>query len=157
MIYEARPSVKINYILAGACLLLSLLGFTAAGIIPSASTRDHGAYPLVGWIIVAACFAAAFVFLRRAFGRTVVARIDGRGVLAPRFSPDPVPWDRIAAILPLRIGAQRVVRFALADGAPAQAANPVMRAASRPSRCPGPGSARSCRCASASSASSASS
>ena len=68
MIYEARPSVKINYVLAGACLLLSLLGFTAAGIIPSASTRDHGAYPLVGWIIVAACFAAAFVFLRRAFG-----------------------------------------------------------------------------------------
>ena len=129
MIYEARPSVKINYILAGACLLLSLLGFTAAGIIPSASTRDHGAYPLVGWIIVAACFAAAFVFLRRAFGRGVEARIDGRGVLAPRFSPDPVPWDRIAAILPLRLGAQRIVRFALADGAPNEAANPVMRAA----------------------------
>lgn len=129
MIYEARPSVRINYILAGACLLLSLLGFVAAGIIPSASTRDHGAYPLVGWTIVAACFAAAFVFLRRAFGRKLEARLDGRGVLAPRFSPDPVPWDRIAAVLPLRMGAQRIVRFALTEGAPAQAANPVMRAA----------------------------
>src|SRR3954464_14113432 len=118
MIYEARQSMKVNYVLAGACVLLSLIGFMAAGVIPTASTRDHGAYPLVGWIIVAACFAAAFVFLRRAFGRSVEARIDGRGVYAPRFSTDPVPWDRIAAVLPLRLGAQRIVRFALGDGAP---------------------------------------
>jgi hypothetical protein len=125
MIYEARQSTRLNYLLAGACLLLSILGFAAAGVIPTKS----GSYPLVGWTIVGACFAAAFVFLRRAFGRKVEARIDGRGVYAPAFSPEPVPWDRIRSLLPLRIGVQRIVRFELADGAPNTAGNPVMRAA----------------------------
>jgi hypothetical protein len=125
MIYEARQSPKLNYFLAGACILLSLIGFAAAGLIPNKS----GYYPVVGWSIVAACFAAAFVFLRRAFGRKVEARIDGRGVYAPAFSPEPVPWDRIRSLLPLRIGVQRIVRFELTEGAPNAAENPVMRAA----------------------------
>jgi hypothetical protein len=125
MIYEARQSPKLNYVLAGACLLLSILGFAAAGVIPTQS----GANPLVGWTIVGACFAAAFVFARRAMGRKVEARIDGRGVYAPAFSPDPVPWDRIRSILPLHIGAQRIVRFELTEGAPNRAESPVMRAA----------------------------
>jgi hypothetical protein len=127
MVYEARQSVKANYILAALCLLLSLIGFTAAGIIPSASTRDHGAYPLVGWTIVAACFAAAFVFLRRVLGRSIEARIDEVGVYAPRFSPEPVPWDRIGAVLPMRVGVQRIVRFALVDGSPDAASTALMR------------------------------
>jgi hypothetical protein len=125
MIYEARPATRINYLLAGACLMLSLIGFAAAGVIPN----NSGYYPLVGWSIVGACFAVAFIFLRRAFGRKVEARIDGRGVYAPRFSPEPVPWDRIRSILPLRIGVQRIVRFELGEGAPNQAANPLMRTA----------------------------
>jgi len=111
--------------LAGACLLLSILGFAAAGVIPTKS----GAYPLVGWTIVAACFAAAFEFMRRALGRKVEARIDGRGVYARAFSPDPVPWARIRSLLPLRIGVQRIVRFELTEDAPNAADNPVMRAA----------------------------
>ena len=125
MIYEARPSVKLNYLLAGACLLLSLIGFAVAGVIPNKS----GYYPVVGWSIVGACFAAAFVFLRRAFGRKVEARIDGRGVYAPAFSGEPVPWERIRSILPMRIGIQRIVRFELSSGAPHEASNAVMRAA----------------------------
>jgi hypothetical protein len=129
MVYEARQSTKFNYALAGACLLLSLLGFVAAGIIPTESTRVGGTYPLVGWAIVGACFAAAFVFVRRAVGGKIEARIDGRGVYAPAFSAEPVPWDRIRSLLPLRVGIQRIVRFELADGAPYAAANPIKRAA----------------------------
>jgi len=125
MVYEARPSTKINYVLAGACVLLSSIGFAAAGVIPNESGYD----PLVGWTIVVACLGAAFVFLRRAFGRKLEARIDGRGVYAPRFSPEPVPWERIRSILPLRMGAQRIVRFELTQDAPQAADNAVMRAA----------------------------
>ena len=61
MVYEARQSPKLNYLLAGACLLLSLLGFAAAGVIPTAS----GSYPLVGWTI--ASYAVANP-LKRAAG-----------------------------------------------------------------------------------------
>ena len=111
--------------LAGACLLLSILGFAAAGVIPT----NSGAYPLVGWAIVGACFAAAFIFVRRAMSGKVEARIDGRGIYAPAFSPEPVPWDRISSLLPLRVGVQRIVRFELVQGAPNTAENPVMRAA----------------------------
>ena len=125
MVYEARPAVRINYMLAGVCLLLSLIGFAAAGIIPNRS----GYYPATGWSIVAVCFACAFIFLRRAFGRKVEARIDGRGVYAPRFSPEPVPWARIRSVLPMRVGVQRIVRFELMPDVPNEAGNPLMRAA----------------------------
>jgi hypothetical protein len=125
MIYEARQSPRLNYLLAGACLALSILGFAAAGVIPTQS----GSNPLVGWAIVGACFAAAFLFVRRAMGGTVQARIDGRGVYAPAFAPEPVPWDRIRSLVPVRVGIQRIVRFELEDGAPYAAANPVKRAA----------------------------
>jgi hypothetical protein len=125
MIYEARQSPKINYLLAGACLLLSLIGFAAAGVIPNKS----GYYPLVGWSIVGACLGVAFVFLRRAFGRKVEARIDGRGVYAPAFASEPVPWDRIRSILPLRVGVQRIVRFELTEDSPNAAENVLRRTA----------------------------
>lgn len=125
MIYEARQSPRLNYLLAAACILLSLIGFAAAGVIPN----NSGYYPVVGWSIVGACLGAAFVFIRRASGRKVEARIDGRGVYAPAFSPEPVPWERIRSILPLQIGIQRIVRFELTRDAPQVASNAVMRAA----------------------------
>ena len=68
-------------------------------------------------------------FLRRTFGRKVEARIDGRGIYAPRFSPEPVPWERIRAVMPLRMGVQRIVRFALTEDAPQAAGNALLRAA----------------------------
>ena len=125
MIYEARQSPRLNYLLAGACILLSLIGFAAAGVIPN----NSGYYPVVGWSIVGACLGATFVFIRRASSRKVEARIDGRGVYAPAFSAEPVPWERIRSILPLRIGIQRIVRFELVAGSPNEADNPLMRAA----------------------------
>ena len=124
MIYEARPSMKANYILAALCFMLSLIGFAAAGVIPN----NSGYYPVTGWSIVGVCFAIAFVFLRRGRGGRVEARIDGTGVYAPRFSSDPVPWARIRSILPIRHGAQRIVRFELTSDAPQAADNAVLRA-----------------------------
>jgi hypothetical protein len=111
MVYEARPSTKVNYLLAGACLLLSILGFAAAGVIPTRS----GEYPLIGWTIVAACFGAAFVFLRRAQGGGVEVRIDERGIFVPRHSAEIIPWDQVTGVLPIRMGIQRMVRFQLRD------------------------------------------
>lgn len=111
MVYEAHQSPRLNVLLAGACLLLSILGFAAAGVIPTQS----GSYPLVGWTIVAVCFAAAFVFLRRATGGGVPARIDEKGIFVPKHSAETIPWDQIIGVLPIRAGIQRIVRFALSD------------------------------------------
>jgi hypothetical protein len=107
MVYEARHSKKLNHLLAGACLALSLLGFAAAGVIPTQS----GSYPLVGWAIVAACFAAAFVFIRRALDGSLQARIDDKGVYARRLGSEPVPWNEIAGVHVIRAGIQRIARF----------------------------------------------
>jgi hypothetical protein len=111
VVYEGRPSPRSNYLLAGACLLLSILGFAAAGVIPTQS----GSYPLVGWPIVAACFGAAFVFVRRARAGGVQARIDERGIFVPKHSAEIIPWDQITGMLPIRAGIQRMVRFQLRD------------------------------------------
>lgn len=111
MVYEARHSRGVNYALIGGVLLVSLIGFAAAGVIPTAS----GTSPLVGWAIVAACLAAAILFFRRASDQVVQARIDEAGVHARRFSSETVPWDRISGAQALRAGIQRIVRFDVRD------------------------------------------
>jgi hypothetical protein len=111
MNYEARHARGLNYALAGACLALSILGFAVAGIIPTAS----GSNPALGWTIVAACFAATFIFVKRANDRTVQARIDGDGIYARRRSADPVPWSSISGAHLLRVGIQRIARFDIRD------------------------------------------
>lgn len=111
MNYEARHHRGINFGLAAAVLLLSLLGLVANGVIPTESTRVGGTYPLVGWIIVGACIGAAVAFVRRAFDESVQARIDERGVHARRLGADPVPWGEITGLLVLRAGIQRIARF----------------------------------------------
>lgn len=111
MSYEARHAAGINYGLMAACLALSVLGFAAAGVIPTQS----GSNPLVGWAIVAACFGAAVVFLLRARNREVQARVDSAGVYARR-SGETVAWDRIESLTVLRAGIQRIARFRLRDG-----------------------------------------
>ena len=107
MVYEARQSRKLNYLLAGACLLLSILGFAAAGVIPTQS----GSYPLVGGAIIAVCFLVALVFIRRAFDDSVQARIDDKGVYARRLGSEPVPWNEISGVHVIRAGIQRIARF----------------------------------------------
>lgn len=111
MSYEARHAAGINYGLLAACLALSVLGFAAAGVIPTQS----GAYPVVGWAIVGACFGAAVVFLLRARNREVQARVDSAGVYERR-SGETVPWDRIESLTVLRAGVQRIARFKRTDG-----------------------------------------
>jgi hypothetical protein len=111
MTYEARPSATTNALLAGACAALSILGFAAAGVIPTQS----GSYPLVGWTIVAACFGAAFVFLRRARSGVLEVRIDEKGIFVPKHSAEIIPWDQITGMMPIRMGIQRMVRLQLRD------------------------------------------
>ena len=111
MTYEARHHRGINFGLAAAVLALSLLGFVANGIIPTESTRVGGTYPLVGWLIVAACVAAAAVFLKRAFDDSVQARIDDRGIYSKRLGAEPLPWADISGFHVLRAGIQRIARF----------------------------------------------
>ena len=111
MVYEARHSRGLNYALAAAVLALSILGFAAAGIIPT----ESGSNPLVGWAIIAACFAAAIVFVRRAMDTAPQARVDAAGVYSKKLG-ETVPWDRISGFHVLRAGIQRVARFDRTDG-----------------------------------------
>jgi hypothetical protein len=110
MVYEARHHVGINYALAGACLLVSLIGFAAAGVIPTKS----GTNPMVGWAIVVATLLAAAVFVRRALDRTVQARVDAKGVWSRKAGE--VPWSDIKGVHVLRAGIQRIARFERAGG-----------------------------------------
>jgi len=116
MIYEARHAKGINWGLAVAVALLSILGFVAAGVIPTESTRVGGSYPLVGWAIVGACLAAAAIFVRRAMDDKVHIRIDERGVWTPRTGPDPIPWSEISHVYVIRAGIQRIARFGRTGG-----------------------------------------
>jgi hypothetical protein len=115
MVYEARQPTRFNYTLATLCALLSLLGFLVAGVIPSASTRDHGANPLVGWIIVAACLACAAIFVMRARDPRPQVRVDANGVYARAYSPATVPWDAIVAARPIFMRNQRILALDLKD------------------------------------------
>jgi hypothetical protein len=106
MDYEARHSPGIHWALAIACLLLSTLGFAAAGVIPTAS----GSSPMVGWAIVGACFGAAIVFVRRATSGSPQVRIDASGVWTSR-RKELVPWSEIERFHWMRAGYQRIARF----------------------------------------------
>jgi hypothetical protein len=111
MTYEARHSVPIDFGLAVACALLSILGFAVAGVIPT----NSGSYPAVGWGIVAACFALALFFGLRTRNREVQARVDASGVYERR-SGETVVWDKIENLTVLRAGIQRIARFRRRDG-----------------------------------------
>jgi hypothetical protein len=115
MVYEARQPVRFNYTLATGCALLSLLGFFVAGVIPSASTRDHGAYPLAGWLIIAACLACAAIFVMRARDPRPQVRIDASGIYARAHSPATVPWDQIVRVRPIAMRNQRILAIDLKD------------------------------------------
>jgi hypothetical protein len=115
MVYEPRQPRTFNYVMAGLCLALSLLGFFATGLIPSESTRVGGTYPLVGWIIIAACFGAAWVFLRRGGGAGVLPRMDEKGISVPDYTPDTIPWDQIVGLRQIPARGQQIVRFELKD------------------------------------------
>ena len=114
MVYEARQPRTFNYVMAGLCAALSLLGFVAAGVIPTASTRD-GTYPLVGWAIVAGCFAVAFIFIRRALDTSPQLRIDASGIWSRQYSDAIVPWDQILGGSIHKMRNQTILSFHLKD------------------------------------------
>ena len=101
--------------LATLCALLSLLGFLVAGVIPSASTRDHGADPLVGWLIVAGCLAVAAVFVMRSRDTRPQVRVDASGIYARSYSSATVPWDQIVGARAIRMRNQQILALDLKD------------------------------------------
>ena len=112
MVYEARHSRGLNFALAGAVLALSILGFAAAGVIPT----ESGSNPMVGWAIIGACLVAAVIFARRAMDSSPQARVDESGIYSRKLGDQPVPWDRITNYHVLRAGIQRIARFDRSDG-----------------------------------------
>lgn len=98
MVYEARQRSKFFLVLAGLCVALSALGFLAAGVIPSASTANHGAYPVTGWIIVACCFGMAGFFVMRGLDTRPHLRIDRHGIWVRAHSDSILPWDQLIGV-----------------------------------------------------------
>jgi hypothetical protein len=137
MVYESFHLRRFNIVMAILCGLLSILGFCVNGVIPTASTRDHGAYPLAGWLMVATCFAVAAIFLRRAFDPRPLIRIDRHGIWARSWSDATVPWDQITRAHRVRVKNQVTLGFDLKDPAAWPARNPLHRLASRLNRATG--------------------
>lgn len=115
MLYEARQPVRFNYIMAALCTLLSILGFLVAGVIPSESTTNHGADPLVGWGIVIVCVAVAAIFVRRASDRRVLVRADANGLYSRLYSDTTIPWSAIAGVRLLHFRNFSILRVKLVD------------------------------------------
>jgi hypothetical protein len=113
VVYEARQLQKFHYVMAGLCVALSLLGFLVAGVIPTASTTNHGAYPFTGWAIVAGCFAVAAIFIRRALDTKPQLRIDANGIWSRAFSDATVPWAQITSCRTHRMRNQTIISFDL--------------------------------------------
>ena len=117
MVYEAFQPQRFNYVMAGLCAALSILGFLVAGVIPTDSTINHGAYPFTGWCIVAGCFAVAAIFVRRALDTRPQLRIDEKGIWSRAFSDATVPWEQITSCRPHRMRNQTIISFDLRDPA----------------------------------------
>lgn len=115
MVYEARQPVRLNYILAILCASLSILGLLVAGVIPTESTTNHGAYPLTGWGIFAACLGVAAIFVQRARDNRVLVRANAYGLYSKLYSDATIPWDAIEGIQLLRIKSQSILRVKLRD------------------------------------------
>jgi hypothetical protein len=128
MVYEAFQPKKFFLVLAGLSAALSLLGFIAAGVIPTASTTNHGAYPLTGWIIVACCFGVAGVFSIRAFDPRPLLRLDPNGIWYRPFSSTAVPWAEVAGVSIHPIRGQTIVSFHLRNPAAYPSKNQFTRA-----------------------------
>lgn len=118
MVYEARLNKTLFYAAIGGLLLLSLLGFVIAGVIPTESTRN-GAYPLMGWAFVAVCFAGAAYLWLQLRSDPVKARADASGLWIAKATAAPIPWADIqrVSLMPVHVrGANlSIVRFKLRD------------------------------------------
>ena len=140
MVYEAYQPQRFNYVLAGLCAALSILGFLVAGVIPTDSTINHGAWPFTGWAIVAGCFAVAAIFIRRALDRRPQLRIDADGIWSRAFSDATVPWDQILSCRTHRLRNQTIVSFDLRNPEAWPSKNAFARATAGLNRATGFGS-----------------
>jgi hypothetical protein len=140
MVYEARQPRRFNYVMAGLCAALSILGFLVAGVIPTDSTTNHGAYPFTGWAIAAGCLAVAAIFIRRAMDTSPQLRIDENGIWSRAFSDATVPWSQIVSCRIHRMRNQTIVSFDLRDPAAFPSKNAFTRATAGFNRATGFGS-----------------
>jgi len=94
-VFAARNNPRINYVGVGAVALLSLLGFILAGVIPTESTRNYGAYPLLGWSWIAVSALLIAILLRRARDPRSQLEISALGLWVRGTTPALIPWEEI--------------------------------------------------------------
>lgn len=115
MVYEAYQAKKFFLVLAILCVLLSVLGFFVSGIIPSASTANGEASPLVGGLIIAGCFGMAATFVWRALDKKPQLRLDQNGIWYRPYSDAVIPWEEVVSCQVARVYNQRIVQLNLRD------------------------------------------
>jgi len=134
MVYEATVAKKFFLVLAVLCVALSVLGFFVAGIIPSASTANGQASPLIGWSIIGSCFGLAAFFVWRARDDSPHLRIDQNGIWYGRYSEHTIPWDQIVLCRINRVHNQRIIGLNLKDPAAFPSRSAFTRATARLNR-----------------------
>lgn len=95
MVFEARNSVGRQYLGIGGIAFLSILGFILAGVIPTESTTNYGAYPILGWSWIAVCALLIAVLVGRSRDQTPQLRIDENGMWIRGRTKSPIPWEEI--------------------------------------------------------------
>ena len=115
MIYEATVAKKFFIFCAAGCLAVSVLGFFAAGIIPSASTANGEGSLLVGGLMIAAFWGMAAFFIVKARDTKPHLRIGPEGLWYGRYSDSTIPWDQFVSLRMTRLYNQRIVGLNLVD------------------------------------------
>jgi hypothetical protein len=113
MVYQAFQPKKFFLTLGILSVALSILGFFVSGIIPSASTANGDASPLVGGLIIAGCLGMAGFFFVRALDKKPQLRIDQNGIWYRAYSDATIPWDELVNCRLNRVYNQVIVGFDL--------------------------------------------
>lgn len=119
MTYDADCFEARNAPWKKALAVVGAIVFVALGLwMVGAFGVDHpvGLKPLLaGWACIIFFGAIAIIGLRSLFDRSVVLRIDRRGIWSKRFSEATVPWSDITEVAAVKIQQQKMLGFKLLD------------------------------------------